>query len=222
MKNFNYFSWNYFIYLHSRNCSILASLPTVSHPIFLSTPLSLREYYNFTRHPPPLPEVSSPSKVRPIFSHWGQTRQSLNIYLPAASDHSLVGGSVFGNSVSSPLVENAGFPIGSPSPLASSILDPNSAIGVPNFSPMVGYKYLPLSQSAADSASQKTAMKAPVCKHVIASVSVSGLGAPCPTQWDGSQLGPVTGLPVSFFSIFVPLVLLDRHNSESQILIVSS
>jgi hypothetical protein len=69
------------------------------------------------------------------------------------------------------LVETAGLPTGVALLLGIFHLSPNSVIGVSDFSPMVGCKYLHLSQSAAGWASQRT----PVCKHTIASVIVSGL-----------------------------------------------
>ena len=54
--------------------------------------------------------------------------------------------------------KTAGLPIGSTLLFSFSNLSPYSTIGVADFSPMVGYKYLLLSQSAAGRASQGTAM----------------------------------------------------------------
>jgi hypothetical protein len=51
---------------------------------------------------------------------------------------------VFERSQGSGLVEIAGLPIGLPSSSASSSFFPNSTTGVPNFSPVVGFKYLHL------------------------------------------------------------------------------
>jgi hypothetical protein len=53
---------------------------------------------------------------------------------------------------------------------------------------------------------------APVCKHTVVSVKVSGLWA---SPWAVSQFGPVM-----LFSVFVPAVPSDRNNSRSEILTV--
>lgn len=68
---------------------------------------------------------------------------------------------------------------------------PNSSIGVPGLSPIVGSKYFHMSQSAAGVASQKTAIIGS-CKHNIASIRVSGFVA---CLWDRSQVGLVIGQP---------------------------
>jgi hypothetical protein len=56
----------------------------------------------------------------------------------------------------SKLIDIVILPMGLPSQLAPSI--PNFSLGVSDLSPMVGYKYLYLSQSAAGRTSQRTAM----------------------------------------------------------------
>ena len=50
-------------------------------------------------------------------------------------------------------VDTVGLPRGPAIPFSSLKPSPNSSTGVPDFSPMVGYKYLHLSQSAAGRAS---------------------------------------------------------------------
>lgn len=67
----------------------------------------------------------------------------------------LVGDSVFGNSMWSVLVATAGLALGLLSLSISSIIP----LILPDFSPMVGFKYLLLSQTAAHRASQRTAMQ---------------------------------------------------------------
>ena len=65
-----------------------------------------------------------------------------------------------------------------------------------------------MSVSAAGRASQRTAIQAPVCKHIIASGIVSSLGGP---PGDGSQVGPVIGPPflqslLPWHFLFTPVV----------------
>jgi hypothetical protein len=65
--------------------------------------------------------------------------------------------------------------------------------------------------------------QAPVCKHIIASVIVSGLGAlhPPPAHEMEIKLGwSLDHFSFSLFSIFVSAVLLDWNNSETGILTV--
>jgi hypothetical protein len=97
------------------------------------------------------PGVSSLSRIRHIFSHWGQTRQFTAVDAPGslwpAYVWYLVGDSVSGSSMGSRLVETAGFPMRLPSPSAPTILpliQPHWSLT----SVQVGYKYLHLSQSA--------------------------------------------------------------------------
>ena len=107
---------------------------------------------------------------------------------------------------------------GSPPPqlLQSS---PNSTTGVPKFNPMVGYKCLHLSQLLVGPLRGQPC-KAPVCKHIIASILVSDLGTHSPHEMDPNLGQSLDCLSLSLFSIFVPVVLLDRNNSGSEILIV--
>ena len=72
----------------------------------------------------------------------------------------LVGDSVSERSQGSRLVETAALPMGSPSSSASSSLSPIQPLGslASGFCPLVGFKYLYLSQQAACWASQRTAM----------------------------------------------------------------
>jgi hypothetical protein len=55
-------------------------------------------------------------------------------------------------------------------------------------------------------------------KHVIASVTVSGLGAP--HEMDPNVGQSLSHLSFSLFSMFFPAVLLDRNNCGSGILMV--
>ena len=70
-------------------------------------------------------------------------------------------------------------------------LSPNSSIGIPDLSPIVGYKYLHLSQSAAGRVSQRTTMLGFCLQAQHGRTNSVGFGTPSP--WDGSQVGPVTG-----------------------------
>ena len=79
----------------------------------------------------------------------------------------LFSGLVSGSSLGSGLVETVGLPMGS--------LSPNSTIGIPDFSEMVGSKYLFLCQSAAGRGSQRTAMLGS-CLKAYHSIVTSDLG----------------------------------------------
>jgi hypothetical protein len=100
-------------------------------------------------------------KIKYIFSHRGQTRQSFASYVPLFSDQPVYAAWLVAQSLGAPwglgylrlLVFLWACP---PLQLLQSF--PNSATGVPNFSPMVGYKYLLLFQSTASRASLRTAM----------------------------------------------------------------
>ena len=70
----------------------------------------------------------------------------------------LVGGSVSGNSLGSGLVETDDICVGVTLSFSFFNPSPNSTIGDPDFSFVVGCKYLLLSQSDAGRASQRTAM----------------------------------------------------------------
>jgi hypothetical protein len=94
--------------------------PTVPHPITPSREVPPRGSSHAL--PSPFPDVSSLSRVRHIFPHWGQTRQSSPIYvltggLRPARVCCLVGDSVSGSSLGSRLVETSGLPMGSCPPL---------------------------------------------------------------------------------------------------------
>jgi hypothetical protein len=133
--------------------------------------------------------------VRCVFSHWGHNRQPSAVYVSEASDQL-----VYATWLVAQCLGNMGFQVSRDSWSFYGValfLDlfqpfPDSTTGVPDFSPMVQYKYLHWSHLAAFWASQRTAWHAPVCKHTIASVIVSGLGA---YRWDRSQVGTVTGPP---------------------------
>jgi hypothetical protein len=111
--------------------------------------------------PSPFPGASSLYKIRHILSHWGQRRQSPYIceggHRPAHVCF-LIGNSFSESSQGSRVVDTVGLPMGSLSPSALSVLPPTSLWGVGGLSPMVGSKYLYLSQSAAGRGSQKAAM----------------------------------------------------------------
>jgi hypothetical protein len=113
------------------------------------------------------------------------------------------------------LAETAGLPMGLPSPSASSI-NPNSTIGIPNFSSMVGCKYLYMSQSAVGRVFQRTAMLG-YCLQAHHSISNSVR----PWSISPHEIDPKSGrsldyLSLSVISIFVPAVLLDSSSSGSE------
>jgi len=83
-----------------------------------------------------------------------------------------------------------------------------------SFCPLVGYKYLHLTLSAACWVFRRAVMVGPFCERLIALVIVSGLGT---SPWAGSHFGPVTGPPfLRLFSIFIPAFLSDRNNYGSE------
>ena len=91
----------------------------------------------------------------------------------------------------------------------SFITSPNSFLRIPNLSTMASWKYLHLSHSGADIASQMTPMLA-FClqaQHSI-TVIVSGFGA---HPWDRSQVGPVTLWP---FLQSAPFLSLKNPGSK--------
>ena len=106
----------------------------------------------------------------------------------------LIGGSVSGSFQGSGLVEIAGFPMMLPFPSASSILSPNSTIGVLDISPMIMFKDLLLSQSATDRASQRRAMPGS-CLWTHHNMSNSVRPWSPYSTWDESKVKLVTGLP---------------------------
>ena len=90
------------------------NLPTCSCPVFKRkslTPQQLNPHQDS-----PLSRVSCLSRVRHIFSHWDQTRQSSAVYVSGSLGQAniccLVGGSVRERSRGSGLVEIAGLPMG--------------------------------------------------------------------------------------------------------------
>lgn len=98
--------------------------------------------------PTPFPETSNLSKIKDI-SHWGQSRQTSAILLPGTLDHPVYAPSWWLNlwelcGVQVIWVENVHLSMGSLSLSSSSIL-PWLNQGAPDFSSMVGYKYLHLS-----------------------------------------------------------------------------
>jgi hypothetical protein len=92
------------------------------------------------------------------------------------------------------------------------VLPPNSSIGVPVLSPMVGCKYPHcVVQDLAEPLSIQL-YQAPISKHFLASAIVSRFDD---CMWDGSpdlDVFPSVSVP-----LFVPVFLLDRSNSELKI-----
>jgi hypothetical protein len=110
---------------------------------------------------------------------------------------SLVGGLVSGSFQGSRLVDTVVLAVGLPSPFGSFSPSFSSSIGFLDLRPMVDYKYLHLSQSAAGVAFQSTAMLGSCLRaqHSISN-SVRVWCTPQPLHpWDGSQVGLVTGEP---------------------------
>jgi hypothetical protein len=88
---------------------------------------------------------------------------------------------------------------------------PNSTIGVSSFCPLIGYKYLHLTLSAACWVFQRVVRIAPfLCVLHSLSNIVSGLGT---SPWAGSHFGPVAGC----LSISIPVILSNRKNYGSEI-----
>ena len=155
----------------------LPSPPFHSSSPHSSVPLSPR---GCSSHPQafPLPGASSLLRIRHIFSHWGQTRQSSAVYVLGASYQLVHAAWLVAYCLRDLRVPSWDFWSSYTVALLLSFIQPfpNSTTEVPNFSPLVGCKYH-------------------FCwanKHTIASVIVSGLEA---SPWDGSQVGLVIGLP---------------------------
>jgi hypothetical protein len=213
-----FFFSNYSIYLHSSRCSP-PSPPSYSSSSHSCSPLPLRGC-SPSHQTYPFPGASSLSRIKHI-SHWGQTRQTFATYVPGALDQPLYapdwwlhlwefpGAWVSWNCWSSYGVTHSCF----------FSLSPNSAIRVSNFSPMVGRKYLLLSQSAVGRASQRIAMPG---SHLYIYHSISNSVRPwcLLPQMDPKLVQSLNRNSFSLFFIFVPAVLLDRNNSGSEILTV--
>jgi hypothetical protein len=171
--------------------------------------------------PPPVslhPGASSLYKIRYILSHWGQTRQSSATYVSVALDQPMWALWLVAQSLELTRVQvnwHCWSSYGVATPFSSFSPSPNSSIRVPNFSPMVGCKYLHLSQSAVGGSSQ-ILLGSCVCEHNITLVRVSGIG---PHPWDGSQVGLATARhSFSLWSSFVPVFLLNRSDFGSKVL----
>ena len=107
--------------------------------------------------------------------------QSFAIYVPGALDKPLYGVwlvAVSGSFLGSRLVDTTGLPMKSPSPSASSILSLIQLQGSLVSVYWLGVSiYICLSQLLVGPFRGQQC-QAPVCKHIIASVVVSGLGVP--------------------------------------------
>jgi hypothetical protein len=102
-------------------------------------------------------------------------------------------------------------------PFSSFSLSLKSSIGIPDFSPMVGCKYLHLSQSAAGRASQRTAMLGS-CLQAQHSISNSVRVLMPVHGMDSKSDQSLVGHSFNLCSIFVPAFLLDRSNFGSKML----
>ena len=170
-----FFKLNCFIYLHSNCCpssqlhpqnfSPHPSLPFVSERVLPPTPAN----YAFPHPASPFPGASSLYRIRCILSHWGQTRQSSATYKPGRAvcvcvcvcvwwanpcilfDWWLGLWEFWGDQVSYCSYYGVAIPFKSFHPF------PNFSIEVTVLIPMVGWKYLYLSLSAAGRASQRIA-----------------------------------------------------------------
>jgi hypothetical protein len=69
---------NYFIYLHSSPCFP----PSPTCKVLHSIPFPLASEKVLPQETSSFLKSSSPSRIRCIFSHWGQTRESSAIYVP--------------------------------------------------------------------------------------------------------------------------------------------
>jgi hypothetical protein len=139
---------NYFIYIPN-----VAPFPLpFASEMVLPTPT----HSHLTPSASPFPGASSFYRIKHIPSHWGQMRQSSVTYVPGATNQPMYAlwlvaqslgalkGLVSWSCCSSYTVA---IPFSSFSP------SPEFSIGVPDLSPMVGCKYLHLSQPAAGRAS---------------------------------------------------------------------
>jgi len=155
------------MYLHSKSCPISWSFL----PGMFFTPSSHLTLRGCSPHlptqPPPhhhqsstslFPGESSFHRIKQILSHWDYTRQSSATRVPRAAIRPmvlcLISGSFEGIQVSWHCCYSCevAIPFGSFSPSC------NSSILVPDLNPMMGCKYLHLSQSLADRACQRKAM----------------------------------------------------------------
>jgi hypothetical protein len=142
----------------------------------------------------PFPGALSLYRIRYIISHWNQTRQSSATYVPewgrVSSDQPAYALGWWLSFWELPGVQVSWYcwsSYGVAIPFITFTPFPNSSIGVPKLSPMLGRKYLQLSQSAAGRASHRSAMPGSCLQ-----AQVSGIGA---CSWDGSQVGPITAWP---------------------------
>ena len=151
---------NRFIYLHPK-CFPLLGPPSLSSSL-MTPPLCLWEGAHTHAHAHvylPL-WASSLYRIRHILSHWGQTRQSSATYVPGAMDHPMYAlwwlslWELWGVHVNWYCCSSYGVVI----PFSSFSPSPNSFTLVANLSSMVDCKYLHLSLSAADRATQRTTM----------------------------------------------------------------
>jgi hypothetical protein len=87
--------------------------------------------------------------IRSILSHWGQTKQSSASYVSRASDQHMYAPWLVAQSLElwGVQVDTVGLPMGFPSPSSPSIFPLTLPLWFPDFSPMIGFKYLYPSQS---------------------------------------------------------------------------
>ena len=142
-SSLNLFLSNYFIYIPNI-VPLPVPPPSVLHLL----------HFSFQRVLPPPPPQASPFPGASSVYRTRHTDKAALCYIFAgglgpACVCALVGGLVSGSSQGSRLVDTVGLPMGLPSPSAPSALPLTE---VPDLSPMLGYKYLHLSQSAAGSA----------------------------------------------------------------------
>ena len=139
----------------------------------------------------PIPGPSSLLRIRWTFSDWVQTKQFSAVYVLEASYQLIYAAWLVAQCRrrlwESRLIETAGLPIGSPCSSASSsffLIQPQGS------APSVHWLGVNICiDSAACWVFCRIVMIGPACKHTIASITVSDLGA---SPWAGSQFGPDT------------------------------
>lgn len=144
--------FNYFIYLHSSHCQLLSPPhPTFLHAIHL--PHVSRGCFPLSSGPAgcPFSWDSSLLKIRTIFSHWDQTRQSSAMYKCGASNQPVHAAWLVAHSLGAP--RGPGYLRLLVFLWVTLLLSffqpfPNSSTEDPSFCLLVGCKYLHLTLSA--------------------------------------------------------------------------
>ena len=142
----------------------------------------------------PFSGASSLQRIRDIFSHWGQTRQSVLCYICAWGIRIALW--LVAQSWELPSVQvcrHCWSSYGVATPFSSFSTFPNSSVSNLGLSPVVVCKNLHLSQSAARQSLSEDGHAKLIYMQKIASVIVKVFGA---HPWDGSQVEMVTDQPL--------------------------